>query len=258
MKTKVKRRLASILCADVKSYSRLIERDETGTLETLRSSRNAMAALVDRHDGRIVNTWGDAVIVEFPSVVDAVQCAIEIQRELAARNHERPGDRQMWFRVGISLGDVMVENGDIYGEGINIAARLQELAEPGGILLSSAVYEQVRNKIPTSFAYLGAQRVKNVSHPVQSYRLALEGPAPALDEPVENLASGPAAHRLRTLSCQWAGLPRSVKVAASFIVFFFALNAFSGFRDIWFQWPSSVLLLFIVLYLTLRKRRAHP
>jgi adenylate cyclase len=141
MTTKVKRRLTSILCADVKSYSRLMETDETRTIGTLRQYRAAMDALVERHDGRTINTWGDMVIAEFSSVVEAVLCAIEVQRELAARNRDLPEAEQMWFRIGINLGDVMVENDDLYGEGVNIAARLQELAEPGGILISGPVYD---------------------------------------------------------------------------------------------------------------------
>src|SRR5215510_11105885 len=137
MTTKVKRRLTSILCADVKSYARMMESDEARTIGTLRQYRKAMDALIERHDGRTINTWGDAVIAEFASVVEAVLCAIEIQRELAIHNSGLPEGEQMWFRIGINLGDVMVENDDLYGEGVNIASRLQELAEPGGILISA-------------------------------------------------------------------------------------------------------------------------
>ena len=197
MTTKVKRRLTSILCADVKSYSRLMESDETRTIGTLRQYRAAMDALVERHDGRTINTWGDAVIAEFSSVVEAVQCAIEVQRELAARNRELPEAEQMWFRIGINLGDVMVENDDLYGEGVNIAARLQELAEPGGILISGPVYDMVRNKMSVGFEHLGQQAVKNVTEPVISYRIVLDGdagPAGGADMPTgapSRTAAGP-------------------------------------------------------------------
>jgi adenylate cyclase len=222
---KVKRRLTSILCADVKSYARLMERDEPRTPDMLRASKEAMAGLIDRHDGRVVNTWGDALIAEFPGVIDAVQCAVEIQRELAERNRGLSGGEQMWFRVGINLGDVMVEDGDIYGEGVNIAARLQEMAEPGGIMISASVYEQVRNKIPIAFRYLGAQTVKNMSHPVSSYRVFLEtGAAPqAAEEPVGTGSGGSTTPFGRTgaLAAGWSDLPRSIKVASCFIVFFF-------------------------------------
>ena len=117
--------------------------DETGTMETLRRYRAAMATLIERHDGRVVNTWGDAVIAEFPSVVEAVQCAVETQQELSTYNGGLPEPRRMIFRIGIHLGDVMVEGDDVYGDGVNIAARLQERAEPGGILISGPVYDQV-------------------------------------------------------------------------------------------------------------------
>ncbi len=195
MTTKVKRRLTSILCADVKSYSRLMENDETRTIGTLRQYRAAMDALVERHEGRTINTWGDAVIAEFSSVVEAVQCAIEVQRELAARNRELPEAEQMWFRIGINLGDVMVENDDLYGEGVNIAARLQELAEPGGILISGPVYDMVRNKMSVGFEHLGQQAVKNVTEPVISYRIVLDGEArPAMAAARSCDRQRPSAH----------------------------------------------------------------
>lgn len=141
MTDKLKRRLVTILCADVHGYSRLMGADEAGTLETLRRYRNAMAALIERHDGRIVNTWGDAVIAKFASVVEAVQCAIETQQELDAQDPHLPEVQRMRFRIGINLGDMMVDGSDIYGDGVNIAARLQELADPGGILISGPVYD---------------------------------------------------------------------------------------------------------------------
>ena len=194
MTTKVKRRLTSILCADVKSYSRLMENDETRTIGTLRQYRAAMDALVERHEGRTINTWGDAVIAEFSSVVEAVLCAVEVQRELAARNRALPEAEQMWFRIGINLGDVMVENDDLYGEGVNIAARLQELAEPGGILISGPVYDLVRNKLSVGFEHLGQQAVKNVTEPVISYRIVLDGEGrPAMAGPSRS-RQPPSAH----------------------------------------------------------------
>jgi len=173
---KVKRRLTTVLCADVHGYSRLMEADEAGTLATLRRSRTAIAGLVARHDGRIVNTWGDAVIAEFASVVEAVQCAVEIQQEISNRDPDPPQADRMRFRIGINLGDVMVEGSDIYGDGVNIAARLQELAEPGGVVVSSTVYDQVHNKLSVGFDCLGQQPMKNVA-PVTSYRVTLGGRA---------------------------------------------------------------------------------
>ncbi|MGY4379953.1 adenylate cyclase [Bradyrhizobium sp. i1.3.6] len=171
---KVKRRLTTVLCADVQGYSRLMEADETGTLETLRRYRTAFAGLVERHDGRIVNTWGDAVIAEFASVVEAVQCAVEIQQEISNQDSDPPHANPMRFRIGINLGDVMVDGSDIYGDGVNIASRLQELAEPGGVVISSSVYDQVHNKLSVGFDCLGQRPMKNVA-PMTSYRVAMSG-----------------------------------------------------------------------------------
>src|SRR6516225_1585831 len=176
MPEKVKRRLTTVLCADVHGYSRLMQTDETGTLEALRRYRTAMTGLVERHEGRIVNTWGDAVIAEFASVVEAVQCAVEIQQEIASQASNSPDAHQMQFRIGINLGDVMVDGSDIFGDGVNIAARLQELAEPGGIVVSAPVYDQVHNKLSLGFDCLGQQQMKNVA-PVISYQVTMGGRA---------------------------------------------------------------------------------
>jgi adenylate cyclase len=255
MTAKVKRRLTTILCADVKSYARLMESDETRTIGMLRQSRAAMDALIARHEGRTINTWGDAVIAEFASVVEAVQCGIEIQRELGQHNEERAEDAQMWFRIGINLGDVMVENDDLYGEGVNIAARLQELAEPGGSLISSTVHDLVRNKLSVGFDFLGQQAIKNVTEPVTCYRVMLDGeiarPYPAVAEPVTgpatHLMSGPFRRFLDTL-------PRSVKAAAALIAFLFAVNLFTGFDPIWFHWPATAIALLIALRLSFSRK----
>src|SRR5690348_4414725 len=171
---KLKRRLTTVLCADVHGYSRLMGTDEAGTLETLRRFRSAIAGLVERHDGRIVNTWGDAVIAEFASVVEAVQCAVEIQQETSSQNSDPSATHQMRFRIGINLGDVMVDGSDIFGDGVNVAARLQELAEPGGVVISAPVYDQVHNKLSLGFDCLGQQQMKNVA-PMTSYRVTMGG-----------------------------------------------------------------------------------
>jgi adenylate cyclase len=255
MTTKVKRRLTSILCADVKSYSRLMESDETRTIGTLRQYRAAMDALVERHEGRTINTWGDAVIAEFSSVVEAVLCAVEVQRELASRNRELPEAEQMWFRIGINLGDVMVENDDLYGEGVNIAARLQELAEPGGILISGPVYDLVRNKMSVGFEHLGQQAVKNVTEPVISYRIVLDGearPAMAATELRPAAAVHAPPHGLAArLWSRFRALPRLVRATLVLIIFLFVIDMSDGLEDIWFHWPAAALGFFVLLWLSL-------
>jgi len=227
--------------------------DEAGTLATLRRCREAMAPLIERHDGRIVNTWGDAVIAEFASVVEAVQCAVETQQELSSHNGGLPEPQRMKFRIGINLGDVMVEGDDVYGDGVNIAARLQELAEPGGILISGPVYEQVHNKLSIGFDCLGEQRLKNVANPVTGYRV-LQGDAPSRPQaPRPEATKEPPAppHRAEagfSRAWEWyTRLPRSSAVLIAIAVFLFVINMFSGPRHIWFHWPVAVLLLIAVL-----------
>ena len=167
----VKRKLAAILSADVKGYSRLMAADEEGTLRTLNAYRQEMDARVAGRDGRIVGSAGDSVLAEFPSAVEAARCAVEIQQELAARNGELPKDRRLEFRIGINLGDVMVEGDDLFGDGVNVAARLQALAEPGGIYVSGGIYDQIKGKLPFGADFLGEQAVKNIAEPVRVYRL---------------------------------------------------------------------------------------
>ena len=167
----VKRKLAAILSADVKGYSRLMAADEEGTLRTLNAYRQEMDALVAGRDGRIVGSAGDSVLAEFPSAVEAARCAVEIQEELAARNGELPKDRRLEFRIGINLGDVMVEGDDLFGDGVNVAARLQALAEPGGIYVSGGIHDQIKGKLPFGADFLGEQTVKNIAEPVRVYRL---------------------------------------------------------------------------------------
>ena len=167
----VKRKLAAILSADVKGYSRLMAADEEGTLRTLSAYRQEMTALVAERDGRVVGTAGDSILAEFPSAVEATRCAVEIQKELAARNAALPKDRRLEFRIGINLGDVMVEGDDLFGDGVNVAARLQALAEPGGIYVSGGIYDQIKGKLPVGADFLGEQTVKNIAEPVRVYRL---------------------------------------------------------------------------------------
>ena len=240
----VSRKLTTILCADVEGYARLMGGDEVATLERLKQHRAAMAGLIERHHGRIVNTWGDGVIADFPSVVEAVQCAIETQRELATRNDELPEPERLEFRIGINLGDVMVDGGDLYGEGVNVAARLQTLAPPGGIVISGAVHDQVRGKLSVGYQTIGPQQVKNIADPVPAFRVTLDGEPPSHSLP-------PPAAPARADDRAWRMLLR----AGIVIVFLFVLNLFTMMNGggFWFQWPT----LGIALLTALRWTRAQ-
>src|SRR5215472_7400841 len=164
----VERRLAAILAADVAGYSRLMEADEEGTLAALRAIRRELGdPKIAAHRGRIVKTTGDGMLVEFASVVDAVRYAVEVQRAMAERNTDIPSAKRIEFRIGIHQGDVIVEDGDIFGDGVNLAARLEGLAEPGGICVSGRVHDDVAGKLDVGFEDMGEQQVKNISRPVR-------------------------------------------------------------------------------------------
>ena len=166
---RVGRRLAAIVAADVAGYSRLMGLDEVGTARTLREHRKVTDALVARHGGRLVKTTGDGVLLEFPSVVDAVECAVAVQAVMNQWNEGIPQDRRMLFRIGINLGDILIDGDDILGDGVNVAARLEGIAEPGGICISSSAYEQVQGKVNVEFTDMGEQRLKNIDRPVRVY-----------------------------------------------------------------------------------------
>lgn len=246
------RKLTTVLAADVQGYSRLMEHDEEGTLATLKQYRDAMGRLVESHNGRIVNTWGDAVIAEFVSVVEAVRAAIDVQNELSQRNAARPQEARMFFRIGINLGDVIVDGDDIYGDGVNIAARLQSEAEPGGILISSTVFEQVRNKVAVSFDFLGDLQVKNIEERVPSYAVRIGAdavrPAPARppsrseapsdrpafgrDAPPLPPASAPAAPRRGFFA-----MPPDIRGLVGAAVVVTVVNLFTWSGEFWARWP---------------------
>jgi len=173
----LERKLTAILCADVFGYSRLMGENEEATLRTLSSHRKLIDSLIEQHHGRFVNSAGDSVLAEFASVVNAVECAVEIQTALKAENANLPPERRMEFRIGVNLGDVMVDGEQIYGDGVNVAARLESLAEPGGICISDTVHAQIRNKVSLSYDDLGAQQVKNIAEPVRVLRVTLDGGA---------------------------------------------------------------------------------
>jgi adenylate cyclase len=170
------RRLAAILAADVAGYSRLMGTDEEGTLERLKALRRELVdPKIAEHHGRIVKTTGDGMLVEFASVVDAVRCAVEVQRAMPERDIDIAADSRIELRVGINLGDVIVEGDDLYGDGVNIAARIEALADPGGVFVSNTVHDQVRDRLPFVFEDLGEQQVKNIARPVRVYRWQLSG-----------------------------------------------------------------------------------
>jgi TolB-like protein/class 3 adenylate cyclase/Tfp pilus assembly protein PilF len=173
----VKRKLTAILSADVKGYSRLMEMDELGTVRTLNTYKEMMAHLIQKHHGRVVDAPGDNVLAEFASVVDAVECAVEIQKGLKVKNSELPENRRMELRIGVNLGDVIEEGERIYGDGVNIAARLESFADGGGICISGTAYDQVENKLGLGYNYLGEQAIKNIAKPVRVYRVAVPTPA---------------------------------------------------------------------------------
>jgi adenylate cyclase len=238
------RKLTTIFSADAAGYSRLMGEDEQATLETLRAHRAAIDTLIAGHGGRVVNTAGDSILAEFGSVVKAVECAIAVQRDIAERNAALPEDRRMYFRIGINLGDVMVENGDLFGDGVNIAARLQTLCDPGGILVSGPVHDLVKDKLSVGFDFLGARSLKNLASDVPVYRVMLQGgtPPPLPDPPREphstlTSATSPLARRLLI----------SAATPAALIGFLFLINLFSGGDDWWFKWPASVILLIFAL-----------
>jgi len=165
------RKLAAILSADVAGYSRLMGDDERATVETLNTYRHIVRERVERHEGRVVDSPGDALLAEFPSAVEAVECAEEIQHELAKRNAQLAEHRRMLFRIGINLGDVIEESGALYGDGVNIAARLESLSVAGGICISGTVFDQIEGKLPLEFEFIGEQSVKNIVKPVRAYRM---------------------------------------------------------------------------------------
>ncbi|EJL48378.1 family 3 adenylate cyclase [Rhizobium sp. CF122] len=231
----MRRKLTTIFSADVQDYTRLMGADEEGTLAMLKWSRDAMSRLIGAHGGRVINTWGDGLIAEFPSVVEAVRAAIDVQNELVGMNSARPAEGRMLYRIGINLGDVIAEGDDIYGDGVNIAARLQASAPAGGIVISNTVYDQVRNKVAVGFDFLGPLTVKNVSEAVPSYAVRIgddvsTAPAP----PARPLPAAAAPEPSQPFG------PRVRKIGGVFAVIAIALiaiNLVSWQGIFWAVWP---------------------
>jgi adenylate cyclase len=175
----VERKLAAIFAADVEGYSRLMGREEVGTLRTLTAYRVIIDRLITAHRGRIFNIAGDSLVADFASAVDAVQCAVAVQDTIAKENSDRPADEQMRFRIGLHVGDVMVQGNNLFGDAVNIAARLEALAEPGGICISGFVRDHIGSKLPIGFIDIGAQQVKNITQPIKAYRIGGDTPPTA-------------------------------------------------------------------------------
>ena len=232
----VNRKLTTVFSADVQGFSRLMEADEEGTFATLKVYRDAMARLIATHSGRIVNTWGDGIIAEFPSVVSAVRAAVDVQNELASSNAGRPDDARMYFRIGINLGDVIVDGSDIYGDGVNIAARLQTEAQPGGILISNTVYDQVRNKMSVGFEFLGNLSVKNIDESIPSY-------AVRIGEGSRNRASADIGAQVRLadthddVSIGYWRISRRLATISVIVAGLTVLNLITSPSVFWARWP---------------------
>ena len=222
----ISRKLTTILAADVVGYSKMMATDEESTLKTLRAYRSIFSDLIDKHDGRIFNTAGDAILAEFDSAVEGVRCAISVQEELKARNGELPDDRKMSFRIGINVGDVMIDGDDLFGDGVNVAARLEGIADPGGVCLSSSAFEQVKSKLSIGFKDMGPQEVKNIPHPVGAYQV-MAGPI-SMDAGRSTIGTNAARWRLPVITVAvllvvaglgyfiWKGIPKESVSLSSF------------------------------------------
>ena len=226
MSPPVQRKLTTILAADADGYSRVMEADEVRTLESLRAARAVFSRFIERHHGRIANTAGDGLIAEFPSVVEAVQCAIEVQRELA-----EGAEGSLKFRIGVHLGDVLVDGDDLLGEGVNLAARLQSMAPPGGILISQQVYDQVQKKLSVGFEYLGEKRPKNFEESVAVYSVAPTGEATSRPARAPDRAIAPRGIRSWA---RWKGQAMRLGVVLAVLL---TIDIVTG-TPFWAQWPA--------------------
>ena len=246
----VTRRLAAILSADVKDYSLLMRADEAETVRTLTSYRELISTLIRQYRGRVVDSPGDNLLAEFASVVDAVQGAVAIQKELEAQNGELPVDRRMIYRIGINLGDVIVEGDRIYGDGVNIAARLEGLADPGGICISRTAFDQIEDKLPFGYEYLGEKPVKNISKPVSAYRVVLKPGEKSVGDRLKKrpVKLGPEKSAASKDQIEKKRIEQRLKRRTHFlrhlrtyfiiIGFLFVINLLTYNGVLWFIWPA--------------------
>ncbi len=253
MTTTVERKLTTILCADVAGYSRLMEQDEEGTLASLKSARSVFNAQITDHGGRLINMTGDAIIAEFPSVVNAVHCAVAIQNQMSDLHEQNEFAVALHFRIGLNLGDVMIEGDDIFGDGVNIAARLEALAPTGGICISGTVYDHVKGKFPAGFDYLGERKVKNIDGAVSVYTLQLaeaekSSPPPKMDADAASAADETHEEKeLRRQIKRQASFYRRCLTMGVLVIFLFIINMITSPGTLWFFWPALPILFTLTL-----------
>jgi class 3 adenylate cyclase len=236
------RRLTAILCADVVGYSRLVGRDETGTLARLDQARDILRTVTEGQGGRVFNLAGDGLLAEFPSALAAVQAAVSAQDRLGVWASDQPEDDRMLLRIGVNLGDVVVNGGDLLGDGVNVAARLQTLAKPGGICLSGAVYDQVRGRIEIGFADLGPQAMKNMADPVRVYALRIGPDADRVGAMARPVAAGSFSGRQI-----FDRLRRRFLGALVVLAVLLVINLMTNPYDLWVQWPALGLGIAVLL-----------
>lgn len=236
------RRLTAILCADVVGYSRLVGRDETGTLARLDQARDILRTVTEGQGGRVFNLAGDGLLAEFPSALAAVQAAVFAQDRLGVWASDQLEDDRMLLRIGVNLGDVVVNGGDLLGDGVNVAARLQTLAQPGGICLSGAVYDQVRGRIEIGFADLGPQAMKNMADPVRVYALRIGPDADRVGAMASPVAAGSFSGRQI-----FDRLRRRFLGALVILAVLLVINLMTNPYDLWVQWPALGLGIAVLL-----------
>lgn len=260
MATIVERKLTTILCADVCGYSRQMGKDEEGTLNRLKKAREIFSTHVSDYSGRIVNMTGDGLVAEFGSVVQAVNCAVVIQNLFNKKSRGSKDSEAMIFRIGLNLGDVIIEGEDIFGDGVNVAARLEAITPPGGICISGTVYDHVKGKLPNSFEFLGDKQVKNIEGAIPVYSLGLEhtiknrpdhsaAASSNVNIPTGN-KSGVAdeeEERLRQFVKKQASFYRRAMSTGILILFLFFINILSSPSYLWFLWPSLPILFILAM-----------
>ncbi len=249
---KIKRKLAAILYGDVAGYSRMTEEDEEGTHRTLVAFLDGFWAAIEGNSGRVVHVAGDAILADFASVFDALSCAVDVQRDFKARNEHLSEDRRLRFRIGVNLGDVMVDRDEIYGDGVNVAARLQSVADPGGICISASVHDQIKNKLGFGFEYLGEQKVKNIAEPVRMYRVQLDPGAVSGESRFQDVSPPPEsapAHgdRSQAKAAQMRRFYSRAVQLGLIVAFLFVVNLITSRGDWWVQWPAIVVALALAL-----------